>query len=87
MACPSGCVNGGALLKPTDKNLKPKDLAIALHNIMTDLTTKSLLPSSDDKLAQAIKECQDPKDRSHLLIDLSAKFKAIEKSFQSQLKW
>lgn len=89
MACPSGCVNGGALLKSDDKNVKAKDLASVLLMIMTDLTTKTLYPSSSDSLAENLRKVSDKSQKGEdgPILDLSASFQAIEKSLQSQLKW
>lgn len=87
MACPSGCVNGGGLLKPEDKTLKPKDISLAIYNIMTDLKTKALFPAEKDKLAEALIKLSGEDTGIKAGLDFSAQFKAIEKSLQTQLKW
>ena len=87
MACPSGCVNGGGLLKPEDKSVKAKDLSNLVYSLMTDITTKQLLSSEQDGLAQNLRLAKDSNGEQKPLLDLAAGFKAVEKSFQSQLKW
>ena len=82
MACPSGCVNGGGLIKPEDKTLKPKDISSAIYALMTDLKTKAVFPAEKDKLAGALLKLADEPEGKQLNVDFSAHFKAIEKSLQ-----
>jgi len=83
MACPSGCLNGGGLLKPRDNEVKARDLVKILYEVINDKECKVLkLPEENQSIDIIYKNCGDK-------INIQTSFKAVddETLAASKLKW
>ncbi|KAK7067080.1 hypothetical protein SK128_025288, partial [Halocaridina rubra] len=85
MACPSGCLNGGAQIRP-ENNTSSKALVARLEEAYASLPTIS--PADDPRVAECYSEWLGEEDSAKAQKFLHTKYKAVEMSTNALgIKW